>query len=369
MVCTDRRTVLASAMAGAAGMLVQPPALAAIANATDERFRCPPCGCSMDNHMFLAPGKCPDCGMILQPGQETDLGHAPDRLAARAGYFTLAGKDMARIRIDYYKPDNFTATSPILLVVPGAGRDSDEYRNAWLETAWSTGTLVAALGYPEADYDFSAYHMGGVIRDLRFDNMVIERPDGGGRVIRMRDEDIRFSVNPDRASWLFGDFDRVFDHIVTATGSRQQGYDIFGHSAGGQILHRLVLFHPQARAGRIIAANAGFYTLPDLAEPLPTGLADTGLTEADLKASLGRSLVLLLGEKDDNEGAGGTFLRTPATDRQGPGRLQRGRYFHRTAQRKAAELGIPLQWQVQTVPGAGHDFAAMTRGAAKLLYG
>lgn len=42
------------------------PGLAGAAPATG-RFRCPPCGCSMDNKLFDAPGKCPACGMQLVP--------------------------------------------------------------------------------------------------------------------------------------------------------------------------------------------------------------------------------------------------------------------------------------------------------------
>lgn len=363
MTVFSRRSFLASALATSA-CARQPSS----ARPREERFVCPPCGCSMDDHEFDAPGVCPDCGMTLAPKEEADLGFEPAQLAPRAGRFTLSGKDAAEITVHYYRPDGFTASSPVLLVIPGAGRNSDEYRNAWLEAAWSAGVLVAALGYPQADYDFAAYHMGGIVRDLSFRNSRVEKPGERATVIRLHDEDITFDINPDRESWLFADFDRVFDHIAKAGGSTQKGYDIFGHSAGGQILHRMAMFHRKTKAERIISANSGFYTLPDFTRPLPTGIAGTPLTSDDVASALGRNLTVLLGEDDNSELAGGTFLRTPLTDRQGLGRLQRGRHFYAFAQAKARDIGVASAWKLETVPGVGHDFTGMSRAAAKLLY-
>src|SRR5271155_4121645 len=39
-------------------------------------------------------------------------------------------------------------------------------------------------------------------------------------------------------------------------------YYLYGHSAGGQFAHRLVLFMPNARYQRVVAANPGYYTMP-----------------------------------------------------------------------------------------------------------
>ncbi|MGF1545657.1 MAG: heavy metal-binding domain-containing protein [Parvularculaceae bacterium] len=322
----------------------------------------------MDGREFDAPGRCPDCGMTLAPKDEANLGREPARLLPGAGRYAFAGVNGADIAVRYYMPPNFTAASPILLVIPGAGRDDCEDRIAWLDSSRAAGVLVAALGYPEADYDFAAYHMGGVVRNLSFRNPRVERLNDRAVVVRLRDEDIAFDVAPDRDGWLFVDFDRVFDHLVAASGSTRDRYDVFGHSAGGQILHRMAIFRPEAKADRIVAANAGFYTFPDFSRPLPSGLAGTPLTDDDLRAAFRRKLTILLGERDDNDRAGGTLLRTPLVDQQGPGRLQRGRRFHAFCAAKARELGVASAWRVKTVPGVGHDFEGMTRAAAKLMY-
>lgn len=273
------------------------------------------------------------------------------------------GREATGIEVHYYLPQSFTPRSPVLLVIPGAGRDGDEYRDAWIETADRVGALVASLGYPEAHYDFAAYHLGGVVRDLTL-------PAGArdSNVVRIRDEDIVFTPNPEPDTWLFNDFDRVFGLLKRATGSDQVGYDMFGHSAGGQILHRLVLFHPHSRAQRIIAANAGFYTLPNLDLPMIVGMAGSGVSEATLAQAFSRPLTLLLGEADNGDAAGGTILHTPLVDQQGLGRLDRGRYFFAQAEQRARAMNVPLAWRLRTVPGVGHNFRAMSQAAASLLY-
>jgi pimeloyl-ACP methyl ester carboxylesterase len=226
--------------------------------------------------------------------------------------------------------------------------------------------FVASPSYPEKDYDFAAYHMGGVI-----ENLVLGKPRAGSSasVLYLDDSDIRFDVNPRRAEWLFPDFDRLFASIRDATGSSQRGYDMFGHSAGAQILHRHVLFCPESRARRIVAANAGLYTQPDLARPQPIGLAGTGIDAAGLRRSLSRELTVLLGESDNDGERGGMQLHTPLIDQTGANRLDRGRYFHAQGAERARALNTKFNWTLRTVPDVGHDFRGMTRAAAELLYG
>lgn len=137
------------------------------------------------------------------------------------------------------------------------------------------------------------------------------------------------------------DFDRLFSDVVVATGSQQAGYDLFGHSAGAQILHRLALFQRTSKSQRIVACNAGFYTLPDFDTSQPFGLKDTPLTEADLRRAFGRELIIGVGAADNSDEAGGIQLHTPLADAQGFNRLDRGRYFFEFSQSKAKDLGAP----------------------------
>jgi hypothetical protein len=332
-------------------------------------YVCPPCGCDADGEEFVGPGRCGACGMTLQPKNPP---FEPASLTPGGNLFLTAGgpgHESASIGVHTYLPESYTPSSPILLVIPGDGRNGAEYRDAWIEAADQTGVLVAALAYAEADYDFAAYQMGGVIRDLEVRNMPVG-PDGEtSSIIELRDEDLSFASNPRREEWLFNDFDRIFDLVATAARSGRSTYDMFGHSAGGQILHRSVLFNPLSAADRIIAANAGQYTQPDLELPLMFGMKDTGVTEASLAESFARRLTLLIGEEDNNALAGGTLLRTPQLDEFGVYRLERGRVFFTAAQQRARSMRAAFNWTLETVPNVGHDYRAMSRAAALRLYG
>ena len=88
-----------------------------------------------------------------------------------------------------------------------------------------------------------------------------------------------------------------------------------------------------------------------------------------LPRSLARRLVILVGEEDDRGETRGTLLRSPTVDRQGLSRLERARTFHATGEALARRMGVDFGWELQVVPGVGHDFAAMGDAAAARLYG
>ena len=46
-------------------------------------------------------------------------------------------------------------------------------------------------------------------------------------------------------------------------GNTSADYYLFGHSAGAQFVHRLLLMVPDGRYAALVAANAGWYTVPD----------------------------------------------------------------------------------------------------------
>jgi poly(3-hydroxybutyrate) depolymerase len=274
------------------------------------------------------------------------------------------GHEEATITVSYHRPPSFNAASPILIVVSGTGRDGDEYRDAWIAASERYGVLVLAPAYPEEQYDEAAYQLAGLIENLELRNLNLDNPS----VYRLADEDIVFDVNDDPREWLFHDFDRLFEVVVKDVGSRETQYDIFGHSAGGQIVHRMAIFHPDSKARRMVAANSAFYTLPRLDMPLIFGVADTRLDAQDLKRTFGGRLTLLLGELDNASETRGTTLRTPKADAQGVGRLARGRYFFSESEKVAAALGAEFHWTIEVVPGVGHDFRRMSAAAAQLLY-
>ena len=313
--------------------------------------------------------------MQLSPKTDPDLGHEPDALPTGAGSFTLPGRVGERIGVHYYRPKSVLPGSPILLVIPGAGRNGDDYRNAWLAAARKHNFLIASLTFPEEAFDFAKYNLGGVATTVEFKSASFEQVTPRAVSVRLKDEDWSIGLAPDRSDFIFGHIDAAFDFIKKATGSTRTTYDVFGHSAGGQLLHRMAIFTFDTRADRIVAANSGFYTLLDQDAYFPLGLAglfgsSEPVIESDwLEIVLARNLTILLGENDNSDAAGGTLLHTPLVDRQGLSRLERGKTFYEHAKRTSQEIDAPFKWTLQTVPDIGHDYIGMSAAAAEYLYG
>ena len=329
---------------------------------------CPPCDHhhAFDGEAYEGPGKCPVCGMaLIQPPDFSAVDVV--KLHAGSGNFVISGGSGIADRtipVFYYQPKAFNQDSKVLIVVPGTGRNAWDYRDAWIKAADQYNVLVLAPHYSEEYYQFADYHLGGVVANLKINSDA----ENGDNRFRLDDADIEYQINTDRTQWLYPDFDRLFALVKNATGLQAEGYDLFGHSAGAQILHRLVLLHSDSSADRVVAANAGFYTLPNMQKTFFYGVSGTGIEEAELVNSFSNKLVIMLGKKDDASASGGRMLHTPMVDEQGKGRLERGRYFYQVAKFTANTLLVDFNWELVEVPGVGHDFKAISKAAADYLY-
>lgn len=352
-------------------------------------------------------------------GQQTDVTEATPRadrlditIEEGSGSFLIGGGEPypeKHIRVFYHRPESFTRRSPVVLVIPGAGRDGDEYRDAWVEASERHGALILSPSYAERYYpEYWSYNLAGMARSVTLDlsfhidtgpeewtlDRVQEEVEAevGGHGFVGHSGDARFlyqlvllarsgmledidvagtdlDVETDPERWIFDDFDRIFHRVAAELELETEEYDLFGHSAGGQILHRFALFHPDNSAGRILAANSGWYTLPTREEEFPYGLEDTGRSRQELEAAFGNELVVFLGEEDDEDETRGSLRTTPAANRQGGHRLARGRYFFQKAREAADRLGVEMGWTLEIVSGVGHDYERMSEAAADYLYG
>lgn len=55
-----------------------------------------------------------------------------------------------------------------------------------------------------------------------------------------------------REEWAFAVVENAFDYIVEQNNLTNGVYDIFGHSAGAQFVHRVVLLMPEAKIDKAI---------------------------------------------------------------------------------------------------------------------
>jgi len=134
---------------------------------------------------------------------------------------------------------------------------------------------------------------------------------------------------------------------------------LIGHSGGGQFLIRLSAFIAPG-AKRIVVANPGTYIFPDRESDYPFGfgaLPDELSSDDALRRYLAQPITLYLGEEDKERDE--YFNQTPAANRQGGTRWERGQNAFRAAKKLAADRGWPFAWRLVAVPGVGHDHVAM----------
>ena len=266
-----------------------------------------------------------------------------EKLAAGAGRFEFrhAGKIMP---VWYFLPKDAKPDTQILFVMHGVNRDAQRYRDDWMPLAEKHRFIIVSPEFTRAAFpEDSDYSQGSVMAN------------NGAPTPR------------DQTAFSF--IEPVFDKVRLLTGNRAKTYSLYGHSAGAQFVHRFLYFEPTARVSKVVAANAGWWTLPDTSVDFPYGLKGApGITDRSLKDILQRPLLVLLGT-NDNDPNDKNLNKSKESMQQGPHRFARGNYFFKSAQRQAKLNGIKLSWQLKTVPGVGHSDSGMSAAAAEWLFG
>jgi len=252
--------------------------------------------------------------------------------------YTQAGKS---VTVWTYDPPDAGPRAPVVFVLTGIKRNGEDYLEDWMPLAREHGFLLVVPEFSKEQFPGDEGYIYG--------NTV----DRAGRPVP-------------RDAWSFSMIEPIFDAVRARAGNLSGRYRIYGHSAGAQFVQRFLYFEPGARVERAVAANAGWYMLPNLAVRFPYGLKGTPVTRADLCRALRLPLVVLLGTADTN--AHDRVLRhTPEAEAQGPYRYARGRYFFARAVEAAKALGVPLGWRLATAPGVGHSDAGMAPFAVRWL--
>lgn len=237
-----------------------------------------------------------------------------------------------------YRPAGWRADDPVVLVQHGMLRNGADYRDFWVPVADRCGLLVLAIEFPGEHWPRYLAYNDGLVRDAS--------------------ERLRPAT-----SWAYTVPARIVG-ALRADGTIGAGpVRLFGHSAGGQFVHRLVGTIGPGPFTATIAANAGWYSAPTLELPFPEGLGGIGLDEAALDRWLGWPLTILAGDRD-TETEGDTLPSHEAARRQGPHRFARARHFVEAGHATAARRSIACGWRLIEVPGVGHDGAAMSVAAA-----
>jgi poly(3-hydroxybutyrate) depolymerase len=240
------------------------------------------------------------------------------------------------ITVWYYRPPGLQPDAPIVFVMHGSSRTAEAARGSGAAYGRSHRVLVLAPEFSERYYPGDAYAFG---------NMA----DSAGQ------------LRP-KSQWALSAIEHLFDAVCRAAGLTTLTYDIVGHSAGGQFVHRLVLFVPGARFRRAVASSPGRYAVPGPTAAFPYGVGGTAIDSAALAHALSRDFVLLLGDRDTED-----RTREPEAMSQGRNRFARGLRFFAAATDAANQLGAPLGWRLVIVHGADHTPGPMVRAGLQEL--
>lgn len=251
------------------------------------------------------------------------------------------GNPQKPIRVYYYRPQNFNKDGAVVFVMHGVSRNADGYRDVWSKYADAKNLLILAPEFSQEHYSSSRQYNLGYLYDT----------DGKLR---------------DKSRWSFTAIERIFDRVVQDNDLTAKQYSIYGHSAGGQFVHRFVLFMPEARYKVAIAANPGWYTMPNFSITYPYGLGGTEVEPLQLSKAFERRFVLLLG-KEDTDADGENLRNTPEAMLQGAHRLARGKEYIKQSRIAAKESDVKLKWLMQVVPNVSHSNSKMSKAAAKLV--
>lgn len=269
--------------------------------------------------------------------QTTSVAQMPDTLGSFE-FYDVRGDVNRPLKVWYSRPSGSKAATRVVFLLHGSSRTGQQAQQLGAPFARTGDFVLIAPEFSEEHYPETVYDFGGVT-------------DPAGR------------VRPDSA-WSLNVIEHLFDAVRKAIPSVDSTYDIVGHSAGGQFVHRLVLFVPQARFRRAVVSSPGRFAMPTWQARFPYGLIGSPADSNALRKAFSRDVVIILGDRDV---ADQTRQREPETIAQGKNRLARGLRFFATAAEQAFDLGVPLGWQLQIVHGVDHDPPRMVRAALEVL--
>ncbi|MCY7387158.1 MAG: hypothetical protein LH481_03695 [Burkholderiales bacterium] len=279
-------------------------------------------------------------GLMLSPVLALPIAPPPGK--TQFEFVDQKGDPTRPVKVWMFVPDGCDKNCPLQFVMHGDKRNGEDYLGHWVEFAKARKFIAVA---PEFTRKFFP-----------------------------RDDDYslgRSTVEADPAKWGLAVPEHLFDELKARYGFTADTYRMFGHSAGGQFVHRMHLFVANHRADPIIAANPGWYTVPEwgmgkTAFKFPYTTIGSRVDAARAKEALGCPFVLMLGSKDIDPNDP-VLNKSAGAREQGSYRFARGEYFYNASINAAKALGVNFAWQKKTVDGVAHSGPRMSAAAVELM--
>jgi len=269
------------------------------------------------------------------------------------GYEPLKDKPIV---VRYYIPlKGDVTTMRVLFSMHGADRDAAACVETWRHFAEADGFIVIAPEYARNNgWLENDYQLGGIFTDRTF-----------------------AELNPFE-KWTYNTIEAIFDDLKQQIGNRAEQYDIHGHSAGGQFVHRMVLAMPNTRIRLAVASNPSTWTYP-LIEGLkdkdgnvygwPYSVKGTPFAnEEDIKRYLAAPLVIHLGNADIST-TDESLARSAGAMAQGRHRFERGNAFFRASRQISRDMKTSFGWRRIEVQDVGHAGRTIVYGRRRTVDG
>lgn len=246
-----------------------------------------------------------------------------------------------KLKVWYAAPEKLTNETRLLFVMHGVKRNGEDYCRAWLPYAKSKNLMIVVPEFSNEQFPGSSkYNLANMSKSSKEFN----KPD----------------------SWHFGIIEELFSATKEKLNLTFPKYNIYGHSAGAQFVHRFVMFGSSPNLDLAISANAGWYTFPNTTIDFPYGIKGLDNAQQFTKRAFAKKMTILLGDEDTDPNH--KYLRkAKEAMAQGKHRFSRGNTFFQYAQTLAKTRGFPFAWKVQIAKGVDHSNTGMAKHAAELL--
>jgi pimeloyl-ACP methyl ester carboxylesterase len=261
------------------------------------------------------------------------------------------GRPDRPLRVFTYRPKQCDTTCPIVIVLHGAKRDAYPYMKHWGSIADEHKLIVIGPQFEARHWPKAAAYNEGDVKG-----------------------------QPGREGWAFAAIEHLFDEVRDG----QKDYVLFGHGAGAQLVQRMALYRPDNRARVMVAANPGWYTMPEwrkdkvkvgdkeverpIKDPFPYSMIDSPAGEAEVRAALQKRLVLIVNDKDPEATDDESLEKGDPVKKQGDSRIDRAENFIKAGTAVSQDLGLKLAWELNEAPDKVVDAWSASEYAANSIF-
>lgn len=260
--------------------------------------------------------------------------------SAKLDKFTYTVWDKPDLDVYYHLPEIINDETKVLFVIHGNSRNADNYLNTWIKLAKDKNYAIFAPHFKRSQF-------------ISFNTLQMSTSSG-----RIRDE---------ANLYLNNSIDLLFDYIKPLFDLSQGSYDICGHSAGAQFVHRYLLFSNSPKVNKAVAANAGWYTFLD-GSNFPYGINNPPIdfNSQNVINFLNIDLNIHIGSADTDISS--SVNQSEGANNQGLNRFQRANNFFNYTTKIVEENDLNYNWSFLVVDGVAHSNSRMSKAAAEVIF-